>query len=93
MAQFDAGETVICSCEVKNDEGTLIDPATSMTITIYNPVYTKVINTVAMTKDSTGKYHYDFQSSGNMAGKYSIEYWATDGTRISIEDETFNLEG
>jgi len=45
-----------------------------------------------MTKDATGKYHYDCQTAGYLDGKYEGKYVATDGSRITIETETFELE-
>lgn len=95
MAVFEIGETVICSVEVKNSAGTLVDPATSMKIGIdqTKPALASIIaDTTDMTKDSTGKYHYDFQSSSTTKGDYRVTYKATDGTRVTIEKETFTLE-
>ena len=93
MASFNILETIICSCEVKNDAGTLIDPATSMTIAINqtSPIGKVIITATAMTKDSVGKYHYDFQTTTVSGGSYEAIYTATDGTRITIEKDTFNL--
>ena len=88
MQTFQIGETVICSCEVRDDAGTLKDPATSMTITIYDTN----INGVTMTKDSTGKYHYDFDSTGKAGVTYTVYYKATDGSRITITKDEFKLE-
>lgn len=95
MAIFDIGETVICSVEVRNSAGTLVDPATSMKIGIdqTHPIFRSIIAiSTDMTKDSTGKYHYDFDSSTATTGNYKVIYKATDGTRITIERETFTLE-
>lgn len=92
MAKFDVGETVIASIEVRNDAGTLVDPATSMKITIMDKNKAAVVNNVDMTKDSTGKYHYDCQTAGYIDGKYDVSYKATDGTRITIERQSFELE-
>jgi len=44
-----------------------------------------------MTKDSTGKYHYDCQTAGYLDGKYTVIYTATDVARITIQKETFDL--
>ena len=89
---FDIGETVICSCEVTDDAGAYKDPFTSMKITITDMQGSVKANAVDMTKDSVGKYHYDCQTSGYMKGVYSVVYTATDGTRITMEKETFQLE-
>jgi len=88
---YDCGETVICSVEVKDDAGAYKDPATSMTITITDKNYVVKVNNADMTKDAVGKYHYDCQTSGYIDGKYEVEYKATDGSRISIQKETFIL--
>ncbi len=90
MANFVNGETVICSCTVKNSSGTLADPSTSMKITIdLVGVNSVVVNDVAMTKDSTGTYHYDYLST--MRGQFSVKFKATDGARISIGADTFTV--
>lgn len=91
---FQIGETIICSIEVKNDAGTLVDPATSMNIVIdqITPSYASKVASTAMTKDAVGKYHYDCQTSAYTAGTYKAIYTATDGTRITIEEDTFDLE-
>lgn len=93
MASFDLGETVICSCLVKNDAGTLVDPATSMKVKIdqTKPQFQSILAETSMTKDSVGTYHYDFQSASYTMGDYRVEYIATDGTRITREKDTFNL--
>jgi len=95
MAKFDIGETVICSCQVKDDDGNYKDPNddyTHTTITIIDKNSVKKIADVVMTRDSIGKYHYDCQTTSYVDGKYRAEYKATDGSRITIEKETFELE-
>ena len=94
MAIFDIGETVICSVEVRNDSGALVDPNTSMTVKINKtrPSLSNILTATNMVKDSTGKYHYDFQTATQSAGDYQAVYIATDGTRISIESEPFTLK-
>ena len=91
---YDIGETIICSVEVKNDAGTLVDPATSMNIVIdqITPQYANKVTSTGMTQDSTGKYHYDCQTASYLPGGYTITYTATDGTRITIKKDTFALE-
>ena len=91
MADFDIGETVICSVEVKDDAGAYKDPATSMKITITDKNYVVKVNNADMTKDAVGKYHYDCQTAGYIDGKYEVAYKATDGTRITILKDYFNL--
>ena len=92
MASFDIGETIICSIEVRDDEGVLKDPATSMDIEILSENSVTIIASTAMTKDAVGKYHYDYDSANAVAGGYKVIYTATDGTRKTIEKDTFRLE-
>ncbi len=91
---YNIGETVICSITVKNSAGTLVDPATSMNIVVtqLTPVYGTKVTSTAMTKDSTGTYHYDCQTAGYTQGQYETEYIATDGSRITRTKDTFTLE-
>ena len=94
MANFEVGETVICSITTKDKNGALQDAATSMNIVIdrLSPNYlADIISSTAMTKDSTGTYHYDFASASKAEGKYKITYTATDGTRITKQTDTFDL--
>ena len=90
---FNIGDTIICNRNIKNAAGTLTDPATSMNIAINRTDATLegIVSSTAMTKDSTGTYHYDFASSGKFAGGYEVVYTATDGTRITITKDTFSL--
>ena len=93
MASFIRGETVICSVQVKNSSGVLTDPSTSMKITITNNINGIEVNDQTMTKDDTGLYHYDWTSSAaNLKGTYCVYYKATDGSRVSICRDTFELE-
>jgi len=93
MRTFQRNETVICSITSKTAAGVLTDPITSMTITITNPSGTAVVTAAAMTKDSTGVYHYDYQPAVDaVLGVYRIRYTATDGARITIQDDDFTLE-
>ena len=94
MLTFDVGETVICSVEIKDDAGAYKNPATSTTISIdqLSPVYkVDVVASTNMTNDSTGKYHYDFDSAGIQAGTYRVNFRAADGLRITQTKENFTL--
>ena len=92
MAKLDAGETVVCSVEVRTSAGVLTSPATSMTITIVDPGEVAIATNAAMTEDSTGNYHYDYNSASTAAsGVYRVTYKATDGTRITMQKDTFEL--
>jgi uncharacterized protein YfaS (alpha-2-macroglobulin family) len=89
---FQRNETVICSITVKTAAGVLTDPITSVTITITNPAGTAIVTSANMTKDSTGTYHYDYNPVVDAAlGNYDVHYIATDGSRITIQDDNFSL--
>ena len=93
MARFEIGETVICSIEIRNAAGVLVNPATSIKITIENPDGTKVVNDVAMTNDGVGLDHYDYTSAVTVqVGTYTVWYIAIDGTRTTKQKDTFELE-
>lgn len=92
MVKLDAGETVVSSLVIRNAAGTLVSPATSMKITIVDPGEAAIATDATMTEDSTGMYHYDYNSSATAAkGIYRVTYTATDGSRITIQKETFEL--
>ena len=92
MAQFSRGETIICSCEVKNSNGIYTDPQTSMKITITDFQNSDEVDDANMIWTSVGKYHYDWNTSvNNLKGIYTVLFKATDGTRITIKKETIDL--
>jgi len=93
MALFEIGETIRCSIEIRDAAGTLVDPATSITITISNPNGVEVVSAVAMTNDGVGLDHYDYTSALTVvAGEYIVLYIATDGAIITKQKDTFVLE-
>ncbi len=94
---FQKGGTIICSVEVSNSTGALVDPNsdyTHMKITIKDDSGGTMVDNTAMTRDSTGLYHYDFQtnSASIKRGTFFVQYDATDGTRISSVKDTFRIE-
>jgi uncharacterized protein YfaS (alpha-2-macroglobulin family) len=93
MKSFQRAETVVCSILIKTAALVLTDPATSIKIDITNPVGTSVVTATAMTKDTTGTYHYDYSpASDAVLGTYKVKYTAVDGTRTTIQNDTFSLE-
>ena len=94
MATFQRGETIVCSITVKDSDGTLTSPATSTKITITDKQGIAVVDNQAMTNtgDATGYFHYDYGTTTALRGDYKVRYTATDGTRITIEDDSFHLE-
>lgn len=95
MNTFQVGDTVVVSHTVQkkvSNVWTDYDPATSITVSVYDPTGTIDVTAAAMTKDSTGYYHYDYQSAGKSVGTYRARVTDTDGTRITVKDGFFQLE-
>lgn len=86
---LETGEATKRKIEVKNTAGELEDP-TTMTISIWKPDGALDIDAVAMTNDSTGKYHYWYTIS-DQVGVYKILYEATTGGKISKQRDEFDV--
>lgn len=85
---YNKGETYICSLEVRDAAGALVDP-TTITCTVYKPDSTQAA-TGAMTKDSVGKYHYDYNiSSVADEGIWKAKVTATTAGRTVISEIEF----
>ena len=92
LGKFQKTETIICKATVRED-GALTNPSTSITATITDPVGTEVVSATGMSNVSTGVYTYDYTPASTvLSGVYIVRYKATDGTRITIEDDEFELE-
>lgn len=96
MNTFQIGETVVISHTAQKKVAnvwTYYAPATSITVSVYDPTGIIDVTTAAMTADTdTGYYHYDYQSVGKTAGTYRARVTDTDGTRITNKDGFFQLE-
>ena len=95
METFIKGATVICSIEVYK-AGVLYSPATSTSIKFERtqPQYCMEQDYTAMTPDSTGLFHYDFDTTdvGGLGCRIRVTYKLVDGARTSISKDTFGLE-
>ena len=91
MATFYIGETIICNLTIKDSNRNLVDPDTVPAITINSSSGTAVVDKESMKKDSTGLYHYDFQTEDASAGVYGIVYKVTDSTRVTILKDSLEL--
>lgn len=92
MKTFQRAETVICSVTVKL-AGVLTDPSTSMKIAITGPTGLSAVPATSMAHDLTGAYHYDYSPAADaLLGTYRVKYTATDGSRVTIQTDRFNLE-
>ncbi len=88
---FDIEDTVICSIRIKHLNGELYNPTVSMLISILDHNDACAVEDVEMTNDSTGVYHYDWQTVGCRATDYFVRYKATDGTRKAIKKDGIKL--
>jgi hypothetical protein len=84
--------TAVCSILIYSS-GTLVDPSTSVKVSIWNENNTIVVNEQAMTNDAVGTYHYNYTTSTTgIRGQYRVIYTATDGTLITKQKDYFQLE-
>ena len=84
------GESVRQNVEVTDVDRALIDPNT-IVITIHDAEGTAKIDEQTMAKDSTGKYHYDYQlATDAVVGKWTTEIKAIKGF-IQIEQDEFTV--
>jgi uncharacterized protein YfaS (alpha-2-macroglobulin family) len=85
------GSTVVISAEVTNSAGAYID-ATTITCTILDPAGVSMV-TGAMTKDETGKYHYDYDLDDDATtGTWTGVVKAVISTRTVKESVEFDVE-
>ncbi len=86
------GETIILSIEIKDKDGNLKDPATSVGIEVTClRSGTNVLPLTEMIADAIGKYHYDFDSSSIEPGDYEVKNTAKDGSIVTIAKDKFSL--
>jgi hypothetical protein len=86
------GETNLVKINIKDSTSkTLVDPST-VSISIYNPCSTKIVNEVAMTKDDTGKYSYYYDITADAAfGEYEVEIVTSSPTYKNIYRDRYIL--
>lgn len=89
MKHFDIGEHVVCSVTTRQND-TLVE-VTPRLITIYKPDGTVDINSATLSRDGTGLYHYDFDSTGRVAGYYRVKVTLTFVDRVTIKQGGFTL--
>jgi uncharacterized protein YfaS (alpha-2-macroglobulin family) len=92
MASYNVGENVKCRLVVEYPEGTLYDPSSLPTITIYDPNGTVVVSAVAETYESLGTYYYSYPTTANsIKGRYAVKHIVTDGSTVTIQWDEFEL--
>ena len=83
MIQFRQTESVTLKAEYRLN-GTLTDPDTYV-IAIEDESGQVIVNNVAMSKDSTGKFSYEYTSAADATtGVYTAEAILTTGTNVQV---------
>ena len=91
--KFYRTETAVCTIENKDSTGAYVDPATGVTVSVYDPYGTAVVTDAPATKDAVGKYHYDYTSAADaLLGRYVAIAKITDGSRITYKKSAFYIE-
>jgi len=91
--KWQRGETVPIWAEVRlTSTGALYDPEDGVTVTLYKPDGSKVLDAEPMTKESTGLYVYYWNSKDtDTVGWYPVTVKVIDGLKITIEHGGFEL--
>lgn len=90
MTEYDLGETAVISCEIKDENDAYINPDNAL-ITILLGT-TTLVSESTMTRDDTGKYHYDYLTAD--LGRHFLWIKAettTAPTRITLKPDTFEV--
>ena len=86
------GETVRQNIEATDVNGILVDPDT-IVITIHDTDGAVKADEQTMTKDSTGKYHYDYLLAADaLVGEWTTEIKAVKGFTAIEQDEFTVME-
>jgi hypothetical protein len=93
MPTYDAGTTITVEAEVRAytpfSTVALNDPSGGVNIVIKNPSGGTTVSSTAMTKDSTGKYYYRWQTTTSLAvGDYVVEITADGASADGFNKET-----
>jgi len=92
---WDVGDTITIETTVEQtaafeDNYTKFDPDTiEITIIGYND--NEVVSAASMTKDVTGRYYYNWDTSGLSAGDYEIEIEASANGATEKDDEWIRI--
>ena len=91
---YQRGTTIRLKATIKDADGALMDPGTSIQVSVTDPAGATALAGTAMTKSSTGVYYYDWQTSADATkGLYKQKVTAVDSSKTSIEvdDSAFEL--
>ena len=86
ISQYQRGSTVRLKVNIYDASGALYDPDTSVKVSVTDPDGTEKLTATDMTKESTGKYYYDWQTASDYTiGAYKQKVTSVDGSKTSIE--------
>lgn len=89
IKRYKRGTAIRLQNTIRDVDGALYDPSTSVSVELYDADGTEVLSSTAMSTDTTGVYYYDWQSAGgNPTGYYQMVCTSVDGTKTSIEVES-----
>lgn len=80
-----AGDAIRIEAEIRDSDGDLMTPDTSVKVTITDPDGTAKATNQDMTASSTGVYYYVWQSSStDTLGAYNAKVVAIDGSYTAV---------
>ncbi len=90
---YERGETAIIQVTITDAaDGTLTDPANTPTVSMNDAANGVIWTDEAMSQDSTGVYHKDYDILGTAAiGFWKAEITADNDTRITIQSLDFEV--
>jgi hypothetical protein len=91
--KFQCTETIVSELEVRDQNSVLVDPSSVPKIDITDPDGTSVVTAQNMTKTAVGKYSHDYTpAAAAVPGWYGVKFTVTDGGRVTIARDGFDLE-
>lgn len=92
QVKFISKSTVWIRALIYNESGALVDPSTSVKVTLLDPAGTKQLDDVAMIYTAVGTYDYYYTvASDAVEGWWPGEVWATDGSYKSLGQFGFEV--
>lgn len=93
IVKFQRPETIVCELEVRTAAGVLTTPSSIPKLTVTDPLAAAVVDNQSMTEVSVGNYTHDYTPGATAElGWYSAKFTVTDGGRVTIKQDGFDLE-
>lgn len=96
IARYKRGTSIRLKNTIRDEDGALYDPATSISVAVYDKDGNELLASTSMVKASIGEYYYDWQVSAGLSYTGFCRVTCTsvdDGSKTSIKDdmEAFEL--